>query len=675
MEEEKRYSLNPCFLSSYRIYRNPVFADPLRKCRCEPIRKSGGFNIREVDNRAVAKVENNGSIKVSSSGSLTMQNLSGLSGSDESVADLPAGTRTISLLCVDDNEGVLETLKIFFAHEPDFVLETCDTAAAALSLLGRRHFDVIVADYAMPDMDGIALLKEVRSRGYRTLFIIFTARHLARVPIEALNNGGDYYLQKGTDIGSELPRMADYIRKTLVVRDKDHLPSADELQYRSLLENPLDLICSFHPDGRYTLANEIFAQFIGRDGEDIFEDSFFSIVPEDERETVRSYLRNLSRDNPGIYIEHPIITAGGSPRIVEWAYWAIFDSSGTVTEYHARGRDAAAIVRLVPPPAEDSAALPGQPPSPSEETHHNDVSGQVHPAGTAGSSRWQEIADSIDPLEYPVFAIDKNGVVIAWNSVIAALTGIPAQKMIGRGDYAYAVPFYGTARPMLIDRIFELPDSPGTGTVPALIHDGSTYIGDIEQVTIRGRAMILKGMGTRVLDAGGNLIAAIQSIMVHDQADAEIDDADTALEEYLGGVSSTAIKVTGSGLAGALGSTTGGYGVYVTSSRLFVIHHPDLDASSGNGIQFGTFIISELFGTSPDTRPLAVADLERLRVFEVQRGNLTSIALRKPVLLAGSVTFLTGSGESFRIYIDHKNTFFHIERLLRFFYPEIRYTD
>ena len=34
------------------------------------------------------------------------------------------------------------------------------------------------------------------------------------------------------------------------------------------------------------------------------------------------------------------------------------------------------------------------------------------------------------------------------------MTGVPASEMIGKGDYAYTIPFYGEARPQLMDLIF-----------------------------------------------------------------------------------------------------------------------------------------------------------------------------------------------------------------------------
>ena len=49
------------------------------------------------------------------------------------------------------------------------------------------------------------------------------------------------------------------------------------------------------------------------------------------------------------------------------------------------------------------------------------------------------------------FAIDRDGKVVAWNRAMEEMTGVRKKEMLGKGEYAYAVPFYGKQRPMLID--------------------------------------------------------------------------------------------------------------------------------------------------------------------------------------------------------------------------------
>lgn len=635
--------------------------------------------------------------------------------SDTMTATVPVSPTQISLLCVDDDERVLEALRVFFRREQGFFIDTCTTAAAALQILNTRHFDVIIADYAMPDMDGITLLKEVRSRGNNALFIIFTGRHIARVAIEALNNGGNYYLQKGSDIYGELPRLTAFIRKRAgdrqaeYVRPAMHQPGqdhpGDDPRYRAFIENPLELICCFLPDGKITLVNEVFARFVRQHGEELLDGNFFSFIPEPERDAVRTKLGSITRSNPGVFLEHDIRSSDGESRPVEWAYRIIPDDSGGIGEFQAQGRDVAVILRIpsvqqvpstdkqveeitVPGARERAKKLP--PSFPSETPGESGTStppsllaaertpGEVPPdlqsRVPADQDEWREIADSIEPLQYPVFSIDRNGTVIAWNNAISALTGIPAKEMIGKSAYAYAVPFYGSARPMLIDYIAKPPETFTAGSVPPMIREENAFIGEMESVTIRGKPMLMKGMGTRIHDAKGNLVAAVQSIMVSEHRE-ESPEADTGEEQYIGGISSITVKVTGGGLAGsiagALGSATGGYGVYATSQRLFVVHNPELDASKDDGLQFGTFLVNELFGTSVDVSPRSIQDLERLKVFEVWRKDIAGIDMKSPRLLAGFLIIRTKSGETFRVFIDHRKAFIHLEKLLVMSYPEL----
>jgi len=61
----------------------------------------------------------------------------------------------------------------------------------------------------------------------------------------------------------------------------------------------------------------------------------------------------------------------------------------------------------------------------------------------------------INFLPDPTFVVDCDGRVIAWNRAMAELTGIAAADIIGRGDFEYALPFYGERRPVLIDLVRE----------------------------------------------------------------------------------------------------------------------------------------------------------------------------------------------------------------------------
>jgi hypothetical protein len=232
---------------------------------------------------------------------------------------------------------------------------------------------------------------------------------------------------------------------------------------------------------------------------------------------------------------------------------------------------------------------------------------------------------------------------------------------------------------MLIDYICAHQDEEALSMIPGITRDGDVFSSDPETVEIRGKPMHLWSKGAGIYDTEGSIIAAVQSILVSPEQPETRGDATPEEEVYIGGISSIILKVTSRGLggaiAGAIGSAVGGYGVYATNRRLFVIHNPYLDPTRNDSIQFGTFILSELFGTNVDTRPRSLDELERHRVFEVWRKDITRIELKKPRMLAGSLSITTVSGATFRVYIDHTKAFTHLDQLLRLFYPEILVTN
>jgi PAS domain S-box-containing protein len=94
----------------------------------------------------------------------------------------------------------------------EFVVETKTSAQDGLDLLKDHSFDAIISDYQMPGMDGIAFLKAVREQFGDIPFILFTGRGREEVVIEAINNGADFYIQKGGDPEAQFAELAHKIR-------------------------------------------------------------------------------------------------------------------------------------------------------------------------------------------------------------------------------------------------------------------------------------------------------------------------------------------------------------------------------------------------------------------------------------------------------------------------------
>lgn len=202
--------------------------------------------------------------------------------------------QTISLLCIDDNPLFLDAFRARLEQEKDLDVTTASTSAEALDLLNRQYFDVIISDYAMPDMDGLALFKEIRARGGQSIFIIATAKRLAHIARDALNTGVDYYLQKGADIKNEFPRLIDFIRTRVSQKNAEHELKTQTRFYNSIVHNGAEFICRIKPDGTFSFINEPCVNLYKKPSQQLLRENFYSYVPDSERNEILACLQALS---------------------------------------------------------------------------------------------------------------------------------------------------------------------------------------------------------------------------------------------------------------------------------------------------------------------------------------------------------------------------------------------
>jgi PAS domain S-box-containing protein len=124
----------------------------------------------------------------------------------------------------------------------------------------------------------------------------------------------------------------------------------------------------------------------------------------------------------------------------------------------------------------------------------------------------RQLTDIIEFLPDATLAIDKEGRVIIWNKAIEKMTGIPAAEMIGKCDYAYAIPFYGEARPQLMDLVFadheEIADR-----YPDITRQGNTVMAEVFCNALHNNeGAWVFAKASPLHDQSGNIIGAIESI-------------------------------------------------------------------------------------------------------------------------------------------------------------------
>jgi PAS domain-containing protein len=169
----------------------------------------------------------------------------------------------IAVLYVDDEPALLELSTLFLGRNRDFAIDTALSAKLALEKLRLHPYDVIVADYLMPEMDGIEFLKGLRTAGCTIPFIIFTGKGREDVAIEALNSGADFYLQKGGDPRSQFAELANMIRQAAHKRRAEEALRESEQQLHAILQgSPIPQIVIDH-DHRVVHWNRAMEQYFG----------------------------------------------------------------------------------------------------------------------------------------------------------------------------------------------------------------------------------------------------------------------------------------------------------------------------------------------------------------------------------------------------------------------------
>ncbi len=112
-----------------------------------------------------------------------------------------------------------------------------------------------------------------------------------------------------------------------------------EKKYRNVVEDQTELISRFLPDGTHVFVNEAYCRYFGLDRDTIIGHRFRPDIPAKEQERVKQFFESLKPDHPVDIIAHQVIMPDGSLRWQRWSDRALFDSSGTATEYQSVGRD------------------------------------------------------------------------------------------------------------------------------------------------------------------------------------------------------------------------------------------------------------------------------------------------------------------------------------------------
>jgi NarL family two-component system response regulator LiaR len=110
--------------------------------------------------------------------------------------------KTVSVLIVDDHAVVRQGLQALLTSRPEVLVvgEAAD-GAQAVQLAQALQPDVILLDLLMPEMDGVAVLQQVRQAGLRSKILILSSSLDDERVLAAVRAGADGYILKASRVG------------------------------------------------------------------------------------------------------------------------------------------------------------------------------------------------------------------------------------------------------------------------------------------------------------------------------------------------------------------------------------------------------------------------------------------------------------------------------------------
>ena len=269
-----------------------------------------------------------------------------------------------------------------------------------------------------------------------------------------------------------------------------------EKKYRELVDNANSIILRMDDVGNVTFFNEFAQTFFGyREDEIVGKNVVGTIVPRTEStgRNLKKMIEHIGM-NPDQYINNinENTKSNGERVWIAWTNKPRYDEHGKVKEIVCIG---------------------------------NDITERKQAQDSLRESQ-QQLADIINFLPDATIVIDHEGKVIAWNKAIEQMTRIPAADMLGKGDYEYALPFYGKRRPILIDLVLN-PQEEAEAKYVSTERSGNFLYGEAYMPALKGGEVYLSGKASALLDSTGNIIGAIESIR-------DITDRRKAEEKYKG---------------------------------------------------------------------------------------------------------------------------------------------
>lgn len=143
--------------------------------------------------------------------------------------------KIVRLLVVDDEEYIRTIIRERLEIE-GFLVDEAKNGRQALAKLGMRDYSILLTDIRMPEMDGIALIREATNRFPRMSRIVMTAYGELETAITALNKGAFDYILKPFSFDALIITIRNALRKQALERQLRDYQSSRETKVKEQTE-------------------------------------------------------------------------------------------------------------------------------------------------------------------------------------------------------------------------------------------------------------------------------------------------------------------------------------------------------------------------------------------------------------------------------------------------------
>ncbi len=131
--------------------------------------------------------------------------------------------RKLSILLVEDEENLQEALKLNLELE-DYEVSSAYDGLEALKAVEKEHFDLVILDVMLPELDGISVCETIRLKNQDLPILILSAKNTSADRVLGLKKGADDYLTKPFNLEELLLRVNKLIQKNKRLEARQPLP-------------------------------------------------------------------------------------------------------------------------------------------------------------------------------------------------------------------------------------------------------------------------------------------------------------------------------------------------------------------------------------------------------------------------------------------------------------------